>query len=659
MAGAPDDRWTARPALLAAVLAATVVCFSPALSSRKEFTNWDDPDYVTQQPLVRSVDLRAIFDPHHDVLLNYHPMTVLSLALNHRFAGDAVRPYAATNVGLHLLNTALVFLLVRGLTGWPAGIAALASLWWSIHPMHVESVAWISGRKDLVCGVFFLASCLAYLRYLRERRATSLAATFVLFVLACLGKATAVTLPLVLLLLDWFCARPRGAAMVVEKIPFFVVSLVIGVLAVRIQARFALGSPDAFTVVQRVAFASYGFVMYWVKLLVPVRLSAFYPYPAMGDAHGLPGLYRVMPLLALLGVTVVSAAVWATLRARFRVVLFGVAFFTLTVAPVLQLVSVGGAIMADRYSYVPYLGSVLVLAALARPLLENPRWRAAAAGALGVWTVALGIACHRRARVWTNSDVLWSDVIAKHPFRFEESSTGVRIVERGVTTAYENRGNYRREHGDIDGAARDYQVLVDARVPESGPYINMANIHGVRGEELLRQGGAPEAQAEFQKALEMYGLGLERGGDVFEAHLNRGITYVSMGQHERALDDFRQALAVQPTATGVLANVAWEELQLGRWDDCIADSTRLVARDPNDANGWFFRGASYRRSGRPADALSDLQRAVDIAPGLGAAWYELSLVHRERGDLPAALAAARRAQMAGHPLPPTSDGSAS
>src|SRR5262249_19205014 len=135
--------------------------------------------------------------------------------------------------------------------------------------------------------------------------------------------------------------------------------------------------------------------------------------------------------------------------------------------------------------------------------------------------------------------------------------------------------------------------------------------------------------------------------------------YVSLGQHERALDDFRQALAVQPTATGVLANVAWEELQLGRWDDCIADSTRLVARDPNDANAWLFRGASYRRSGRAAEAVADLQRAVDITPALGAAWYEMSLAHRERGDLPAALAAARRARMAGYPVPATSDGSAS
>jgi len=261
-------------ALLAVVLAVTAACFTPALSPRKEFTNWDDPGYVTDQPLVRTLSadtLRRMFDPATHVMFNYHPLTVLSLALDHRRAGLDVRAYAATNLALHLLNTLLVAALLSGLSG-RAVVGALGALWFGIHPMHVESVAWISGRKDLLYGLFFLAACLAYLRYLDGGRARWLGVAFAAFVLSCLSKAMAVPLSVVLLLLYAYRGRRITARVLLEKLPFVVVALWIGWVAIGLQPIATFRRFDAPT---RVEVAAYAFLGYGAKLVVPHGLSAF------------------------------------------------------------------------------------------------------------------------------------------------------------------------------------------------------------------------------------------------------------------------------------------------------------------------------------------------------------------------------------------------
>jgi protein O-mannosyl-transferase len=634
------------------ILAAVLVCFSPALSGKKEFTNWDDPGYVTEQPLVQGLswgNLRAIFDPRADVMLNFHPLTVLSLALNHHYAQLDVRSYALTNILLHGFNTVLVFLFLYRLSGRRFRVGALAALWFGIHPMHVESVAWISGRKDLLYCFFFLISCILYLDYLERGQLRYLILTFCAFVLSCLSKAAAVPLPFVLLLLDYLLKRTPSRRMFLEKIPFVIVALVLGYVGYLALARHGLADLQGFTMRQRFAFASYGFAMYWARLFVPYRLSAFYPYPTLQENGGLPATYL---LVSALGLLVVLPLVLSYRRGdnEFRIVAFGVGFFVLMLVLVLQFVSVGSSVMADRYSYVPYIGAFFLLALAVDALLERKRLRVATAAAVALYSLALGVGSYRRTWVWTNSETLWSDVIEKHPFRFEEEGGKVNVVERGATTAYQNRGNYYRERGQPEAAARDYEVLLKARVAEPGPYINLANVYAERGELFVRQGASQEADEEFGKALEMYSRAIELDGGSFETHLNRGITYSSMRQHEKALEDFRIAHRMKPDAGGVLSNVAFEELQLKRYEECITDTSRLLDADPKDANAYFLRGTSFMNTGRPAEAVDDLRKAVALNAGLGSAWYNLSVLYRQAGDRGAALQAARKAQEGGYPV---------
>jgi tetratricopeptide (TPR) repeat protein len=640
----------ARLAVGAGIVLVTVACFAPVLRRDKTFTNWDDPGYVTEQPLVRSLapdNLRRMFDPHTDVMLNYHPLTVLSLAIEQHFVGrESARPYAATNVALHAVNALLVLAFVARLPGVAFPAAALTALWFGIHPMHVESVAWIPGRKDVLYALFFFASCLAYVRYVGTGRPGWLAASFALFALSCLSKAMAVPLPLVLFLLDWVYRRRAGVRLVLEKLPFLALALWIGAVATRLQAKsFPMTELGLVTAPQRIVFAAYGFVMYWVKLVAPYGLSAFYPYPS---GQGLPLGYLAMPLLALAIVAVPIYVGWR--HGAFRLAVFGVGFFVLTIALVLQIVAVGTAVMADRYSYVASVGALVLLASAAVAAARARRVRPFVVAAVAAYSLALGVGCYRRVEVWTNSETLWTDVIAKYPFRLAEDGAGVRVVQPGVTVAYENRGNWYREHGDIARAVRDYEVLVRAGVAESGPYVNMGNVHGTRGDELVRQGRPDEARAEYVQALDMYSRALERGGNTFETYLNRGITHAAMGEHERAIEDFHAALAANPDAPGVGANLAYEELQLGRFDDCIADATASLATTPGNATALYLRGVAYARTGHAAEARADLERAVTLDARLGGAWYELSVLYRDAGDRRAALDAAQRARAAGHPV---------
>ena len=607
---------------------------------------------MTAQPLVRSLapaNLRAIFDPNSDVVLNYHPLTVLSLALDYHRAGLEVRAYAATNLVLHVVTTLLVFVFLQRLTEGNFLVSALPALWFGVHPAHAESVAWISGRKELLYTLFFLASCHAYLGYLDSGSAGRLALSFALFVLSCLSKATAVPLPLVLFLLDFVRGRRPSARAVLEKVPFLAVSILVGMLSVRIQAQGALVFGE-FTALERVRLAGYAFVMYWVKLLVPSRLSPFYPYPIAADGSHPGGLFWIFPAIAVLIVAGPLLVTYVWDRRRVRLATFGVGLFTLSLAPVLQLVPVGSAIMADRYTYLSSVGAFVLVASFVDEVLAWPRVRPIMLALLAVSSVALAVATYRRTWVWTDSETLWSDAIEKFPFRLDESGGTARVLQRGAAIAYQYRGNYYRDQGRIDRAEHDWEVLVKAGIYHSAPYVNLANVHAERGERYLQEERRDEAQAAFARALELYSLALERGGDRFEAYLNRAVTYARLSRHEEALEDFQHAIAARPSATAVWLDVATEALQLGRYDAAVAAASRVAAADAGNANAFLVRGAARVQAGRPTEAIADLRHAVELAPDLGAAWYTLSLAYGRAGDPRAALEAARQARRAGYPI---------
>ncbi len=631
---------TTQLVVIVAVLVITYICFSPALSSKKEFTNWDDPGYVIEQPLVKSLskeNIKTLFKPETQVMLNYHPLTMISLAINYSYSKLNVKAYVLTNIFIHLLNTFLVFVFLFLLSRKKFWVGALAALWFGIHPMHVESVAWVSERKDVLYGFFFLLSCIVYIRYLEKNKFIYLIGVFILFVLSCLSKAMAVPLPFVLLLIDFYYQRKINFKTLAEKIPFLLFALWIGYNATKIQSHQAIADYGVFTTLQRLMFAAYGFMMYWVKLIMPIDLSAFYSYPTTDDKGGIPFIYNISPLIVLL---IIGLPFWFLYKKgnkeKFRIYVFGMVFFIMMIALVLQFISVGAAIMSDRYSYLPYIGVFFIIAMFVNDRLEDQRSKTLTMLIVSAFSVFFIIACYNRVKIWSNSEVLWTDVINKHPYIITQTGNIVKVEQVGVEVAYKNRGNYFREHGNMDKAFEDYNVLVRAVSKDAFIYSNVGNMYAL--------------QKNFDKSLEMYSKAISLDPNIYDTYLNRGITYSTMGKHEEALKDFLTAIKLHPTEEQLHVNIASEKLNLKRFDECIADCNLIIAKHPEESFGYFYRGTSYINIGKLQEGISDLQKSLSLNNDNPNAWYNLSVALNQSGNYKVALEAVQKAKALKYPV---------
>src|SRR5258705_873673 len=402
--------------LVAVLVLTTAITFERAIHNG--FTKWDDQLYVTENHHIRDLSYTALESNFRSFLAgNYHPLTMVSLALDYRFWGLNPKGYHLTNVVLHLVNTLAVFGLIFLLTG-SRELAVITALFFGIHPLHVESVAWVSARKDVLYASFYLGACISYVLWLKRGRLKAFyyVGALGLFLLSLLSKGMAVTLPVVLLLID-FHARRRVPLrkQVLEKAPFFLLSIVFGALPVAAQKEGgAIGNVASIPARARAFVACYGFLFYLFKALVPVKLSAFYPYPD-GVARGLPLIFWLAPLL----VAVIALGVYRS-RPRGRGVTFGALFYLVNVVLVLQLIPVGRAITADRYTYVSYIGVGFVVALGCRYFMHGPQERhegprRAATAVLAVLCGILILAARARCEVGKENVSLWSDVIAKYP----------------------------------------------------------------------------------------------------------------------------------------------------------------------------------------------------------------------------------------------------
>lgn len=574
----PVERGTV--AALAAVLVITVVAFLPALGG--EFTNWDDDRYVTANPLVADASLdkigAMIVEP---VASNHHPLTILSLALDRVLFGMSPFGFHLMQLLLHLVNIVLVFLLARRLLDGHATGALLVAALFGLHPMHVESVAWISERKDVLYTLFFLASMLAYLRYLEERRSVRLCLSLGWFVLSVLSKPAAVVLPVVLLLLDTLDGRRlRDRAVILEKLPFFAIAIAMGLLTIMAQSATAIS--NRFDFVERVSFAAYGWCAYLAKLVVPVRLSAFYPYPVSGES--LPLTVKLAPLAVLL----LLGAFYLIAR-RNRLAWFGLLFYSVTIVLVLQFVTVGEALMAERYTYVPYIGPFLWIGWAARRVPARVVWIAA-----GIVVAAMALMTFERSRVWRDSESLWSDAIATHP--------------RGAWLPFMKRGNVRFLDERFDEALADYDRAVEYAPDRAVVFFN-------RAQARVRLGDSAGALEDFDRSIELEPAAAEY-------IRNRADLRRLRGDAGGALDDYDRALALDPTDARAWSGRGAVRFTRREADRALADFTEAVRLDPELAAAWLGRGGCLGATGRHEEALAAIDRAIALRPS--------SLAYRNR-----------------------------
>ncbi len=601
----------------AILILAILFVYQPAFDNL--FVNWDDQAYVEEQPLVLEKNYKALLTT--PVSLNYHPVTMLTLAWQAPEKGQKLTPapFIKGNIFLHTCNALLLFLLIMALTGGNRGIALFTSLAFAIHPMHIESVAWVSERKDVLYTFFFLLSCLAYWKYITKGEGRWWWLAMVAFLLSVLSKAMGVVIPVVFLLLHYWKdhALPKPAA-IIRLMPFFAFSLFFGLMAVQVQGGKdfygmltlygekvnALAAPDTFTLIQRLQFASYGFFSYIGQFLLPVGQSALYPYPTQAPGWAWAGY----PVALLAGL-----ALWMWAIPKHKTWVFGIAFYAVTVALVLQFLSVGLAIKADRYTYIPYIGLAFLLAAATDELLKKqkgfPSWLAPLLG--GALLIGWSVKARAQADVWHDSEKLWTQVLSLYPTD---------------DVALANRGNYRGKTGNIEGAMADFELAIADGCRRADVYEGLGNCYGTMSEQQPAQ-----KLALVQKAIEAYQKGLEIEPNRGNIHFNLGVAQLT-GNPAASAQSYKKALEMMPyKEKEILPPLGLALLNSAQYQEAVLTLTKAIDLNGASEGMLYQRGLAYIGLAKPVEARKDLTAVLALNPANPEVPSRLQYLHQQFG----------------------------
>lgn len=505
--------------LIAILLLATALVYAPSLKNGF-IVNWDDDGYILNNPTVKALNsenFKKIAQDYH--MGNYHPLTTLSYAVEYHFFKDNPRPYHMFNLLLHLANVLLVFWFIRLLTG-KYNAALITAALFALHPMHVESVAWISERKDVLYAFFFLLSLTFYVRYTSSKKPLFFVLALTAFALSLLSKSAAVVLPLILLVLDYYKGYKINLRSELLKLPFFALSLLFGIIAIKSQDAQAQHLTPTYTYIQSFFVGFYALGLYLLKFVAPFGLTAFYPHPVLSGSM-LPTIYYIAPLAVLASIF----ALWYFYK-EHRVWVSGLLFFLITIVLVLQFFPVGGAVAAERYTYIPYIGLGLIVAGIADFFTNKyPSKKSAFTVILIAVIVLFAGLSYNRTKVWANGISLFDDVIEKQPDAFY---------------AYHSRGIAHYYAGDYVKSLKDYDMATTLNNSYGLTFYNK----GLTQLVLKRN---EDALASFSRAIELI-------PDYVQAYNDRAIAYYNLGMSTEAIADYDEAIRLNPSNTSALYN---------------------------------------------------------------------------------------------------------
>lgn len=577
------------------------------------FVRFDDPLYVTENPHVQAglTGAGLIWALTANVASNWHPLTVLSHMLDCQLYGMNPRGHHLTSLLLHVLNTVLLFEVLRRMTGSTFKSAAVAALF-GLHPTHVESVAWVAERKDVLSGLFWILTMGAWTRYVKKPSRGRYGLTLLCLALGLLSKPMVVTLPFVLLLLDiWPFRRGIRWEQIREKIPLFAVSIASSVVTVVAQS-YSLASTEAFPVSHRLANAILSYLRYLELTIVPRGLAVFYPMPLHFSG------WKVA-LAAVLLATLTALALLAVRRAPYVTV--GWLWYLGTLVPVIGLIQVGGQAMADRYTYLPSIGLFLI-AAWGLPDLLPPRRaaRAVLAGISAAVLLALAVGTRLQLRHWVDSEALFRHAAAVTEKNYLAHLNLAQILaERdGPGDREEAMDHFRQARAIRPGMWQIHASLGNTlrrwgRPAEAIPYLRKAiqlrprngKLHHSLAMALEDLGRPDQAVAELREAVEL-------SPGLADAQYGLGLLLQRTGDDAGALQHYQAALAADPGRLELYAPVGSLLARQGRLDQAAEIFAEGVRRQPDSAAAHYNLAVTLRALGREAEARHHLERAREL-----------------------------------------------
>jgi protein O-mannosyl-transferase len=594
------------------------------------FVNYDDNIYVYDNPgvthgLSGSGVSRAFTRVDH---FEWLPLTRLSHMLDCQLYGLRPGGHHLTNVLLHLATTILLFLVLRNMTGAPWRSAFVAAMF-AIHPLRAESVAWVTERKDVLSGLFFMLALWAYVHHVQRSAARSARSrswyllALGLFALGLMSKATVVTLPFVLLLLDYWPlrrlmvpgSRVKITPLVLEKLPFLLLAGIASVIT--LLAASNVGSVRAvqdLTLPYRLGNALAAYIDYLAHMLYPARLAVAYPRPGI---H----LSVVKVGLSLLVLILVSAGVMAG-RRKHPYLPVGWLWYLGMLVPVIDIMQAGDQSRADRHTYLPEIGLSILITWGAVELCSGWRHRRAVLGVAAVATVAgLLVLARMQTAYWKDSVSLWSHTLACTSDNYiAHNNLGSALSDQGkwneairqyeqalrikpdFADAQYNLGLGLAAQGKLDEAIRHYELALRIK-PD---YVEA---HASLGAALVALEKFDEAVPHYERALQLSPNG--RGAAV--AHNNLGYALSRQGNLAGATEQYQQALLLDPGSAMAHINLGNALFAQGKWNESIEHYERTIQLSPNDANAQINISMALVNRGTPEAALPHLQQALNLA----------------------------------------------
>ncbi len=559
--------------------------------------NFDDDLIILNSPEFRELsweNIKFVFTNFREGL--YHPITSLSWMLEIHFFGLDSHVMHHTNLILHLINTILIFVLGKKISG-RIDVGLITALLFGLHPMHVENVAWVSSRKDLMVTLFFLSSMVSYSAFLNSKKRAQYALTFIFALLAMLSKASAVVLPLILILMDWLKDKSTWKSGLINKVPFFLLSIIFGVANIFAQADYGYirELSSDLGIIDRISFVFYATFYYLQKFLIPLELIPKNLYPE--SSSEIPFYYYISILILPL-----LAYSCYLLRKKLGWLIFGLLFFLFAIAPTLKLIPTGNDIVSNRYAYLAFIGLYISIAWYISKLKMGSRI------ALVMVIAALWFReSYLYAKTFENSYSVWSAVIDGHSDR-----------EWGLAMAYNERGQVSYKEGKYQLAEKDINRALNLVPDMTRALMNRANLYDRSG--------------KFQEALDDLNRVIEMEENNIDAIKIRSTVYGKMNETGKALEDVDRALKLDPDNPELYNNLGILYSMQDNFEEASVNFQKAIELAPYYLQAHMNLGKLYIDVGRNEEALRQLAIVYEKDPDLYYNAYLLGRTYFNMGE---------------------------
>lgn len=590
-----------------------------------DFVRYDDDKYVTENRHVQSgLTKDAIVWALTSVdANNWHPLTWLSHILDYQLYGPNPAGHHLTNLFLHIINTLLLFLILNLMTGFSWRSAFVAALF-AIHPLHVESVAWVAERKDVLSTLFFMLTLSSYVNYVKRPGLYRYIPVLLFFALGLMSKPMLVTLPFVLLLLDFWPlgrlqfrestlkisstglqtaanedAKISNTWLIIEKIPLFILSA--ASIGITLYAQWTGIAPiQSLPVGTRISNALVSYISYMAQMIWPANLAVFYPYPEMIPVWQVSGSILLLILITLIALR--------SLR-RYPYCMMGWFWYLGTLVPVIGLVQVGNQSMADRYTYIPMIGLFMIIAWTVPDLLAGWRHHRIALALSATFVIGVLITVSiLQVRHWRDSVTLFEHALS---------------VTKNNYVMHSNLGASLAEKGKYDDAVLHYTEALRIKPGDFEARYNLANA-------LARQGKPEESLSQYAEALRIQ-------PDAAAVHNNMGIALSYLGRTDEAVIHFREALRIKPEFYDAELNLKKALNRQVNPRQNIPEIATKKPADPKSAEGRMQAGLSLFQKGRLDEAIPEFEEALRLNPNIAAAHISLGLIMAQKRNLDKAI----------------------